>query len=252
MMIDTHCHIHDVKAFPDGDAEVVAAKAVGVEKIIVVGVNPADWPVATAFTEKHDGVHAICGWHPNYTADYDPTDLPILIKNLRHPKVVALGEIGLDYHWDHSPHTQQHKALRDQLKLAREVRLPVVFHAREAYGDLLDVLEKQEPNKYLFHCWAGNIDEARRGLQMGAYFGVDGPITYKKADELRAVIKFIPPHKLMLETDSPYMAPHPHRGKQNRPNYIPLIRDAVAELHGMTHEELDLQIAQNVKDFFGI
>ena len=155
-------------------------------------------------------------------------------------------------HWDYSPSTQQHKALRDQLKLAREVNLPVVFHAREAYSDLLDVLEKQEPHRYLFHCWAGNIDEARRALRLGAYFGVDGPVTYKKADELRAVIKFIPPHKLVLETDSPYMSPHPHRGEQNRPSYIPLILRVVAELHGKTETEMAEQIETNVKDFFGI
>ena len=138
--------------------------------------------------------------------------------------------------------------------------MPVVFHAREAYADLLDVLEKLKaksppempPLKYLMHCFAGTLEDARRALRLGCFFGVDGPITYKKADDLRAVIKLIPPHKLLLETDSPYMSPVPYRGKPNQPAYIPIINRAVAELHGMTEDEFAEQASLNCKDFFGI
>lgn len=249
-MIDTHCHIHDLEHFPDPEKVVQEALHAGVEKIVLVGVNPEDWPKAIAFAERFDSVYAIVGWHPNYTADYDAADLPILIKYLRHPKVVALGEIGLDYHWDYSPHTQQHKALRDQLRVAEDYNKPVVFHAREAYSDLLDVLEKIPPRPYLFHCFTGTKVDMRRALRLGALFGCDGPITYKKADELREVFRLIPPHKIVLETDSPYMAPHPYRGKQNSPALLPHINQVLAELHEMTPEEMSDQTDLNASDFF--
>jgi TatD DNase family protein len=252
MMIDTHCHIHDEKHFPDPDAEIAFANSQSVERIVVVGVNPEDWPKAVAFAEKYEGVYAICGWHPNYTADYDPMELPRLINILKHPKVVALGEIGLDYHWDYSPHTLQRQALRDQLRVAADMNMPVVFHAREAYSDLLDVLEQLPPVPYLFHCFAGTKEDMRRALRLGAMFGCDGPITYKKADELRQVFKLIPPHKIVLETDSPYMSPVPHRSKPNRPGYVPLMNKVLAELHDMTEEEMAEQTTLNAKDFFGI
>lgn len=251
MLIDTHCHIQNPENFDDPDAVVEAARAAGVEKIVVVGCEPKDWLTVEAFVEKHDQVYGICGWHPNYTLEFDPIELPKLIRVLKHPKVLALGEIGLDYHWDYSPPMIQMEALRVQLKLAEEMNLPVVFHAREAYSDLLDVLEKRPKLKYLFHCFAGTRDDARRALRLGAYFGCDGPITYKKADELRDVFAFIPPHKIVLETDSPYMSPEPFRGKPNTPSNIPIINKKLAELHGMTEEEMAAQTSQNAQEFFG-
>jgi TatD DNase family protein len=250
MMFDTHCHIHDASHFPDAAAEVEFARSQGVNQIVVVGVNPEDWPRAVGFAEQFDEVYAICGWHPNYTADYDPIELPRLINVLRHPKVIGLGEIGLDYHWDYAPTSIQQKALRDQLRIAQDTGKPVVFHAREAYSDLLDVLEQYPPMPYLFHCFAGTKEDMRRALRLGSLFGCDGPITYKKADELREVFRLIPPHKIVLETDSPYMSPVPHRGKPNRPGYVPLINAALAELHGMTPEEMAEQTTLNARDFF--
>ena len=251
MLIDTHCHIQNLENFDDPDQVVADALAAGVEKIVVVGCEPNDWRTVTEFIEKHENVYGICGWHPNYTAEYDPIELPKLIKVLRHPKILALGEIGLDYHWDYSPHTLQIQALKDQLRVSEDYNKPVVFHAREAYSDLLDILEKAPPRKYLFHCFAGTKDEARRALMLGAWFGCDGPITYKKADELREVFKFIPLHKIVLETDSPYMSPEPSRGKPNTPANIPIINKKLAELHGMTEEEMADQTTLNAKDFFG-
>lgn len=250
MLIDTHCHIQNPENFEDPDAIVALAREAGVEKIVVVGCEPKDWQTVLSFVEKHDDVYGICGWHPNYTADYDPIELPKLIRVLKHPKILALGEIGLDYHWDYSPPIVQTLALKDQLRVAQDAKMPVVFHAREAYSDLLDILEKQPPMKYLFHCFAGTKDEARRALRLGAWFGCDGPITYKKSEELREVFAFIPPHKIVLETDSPYMSPEPFRGKPNTPANIPIINRKLAELHGMTEEEMAAQTTQNAQDFF--
>jgi TatD DNase family protein len=251
MLIDTHCHLHDEESFPDPEPALQAAREAGVERIVVVGVNPPDWKKAVACAERFDAVFAIVGWHPNYTADYDRQSLSELASLLAHPKVLALGEIGLDYHWDYSPVETQRRALADQLDLAVELDLPVVFHAREAYSDLLDVLEKRAPQRYLFHCFAGNADEADRAVALDAYFGVDGPITYKKADELRSVIARLPKERVVVETDSPYMAPVPYRGKPNQPAYVALVAEALAKLWSVPQSEAAEVTTRNAARFFG-
>lgn len=178
MFVDTHCHIHHPGYFGDPDSEVALARENGVERIVVIGVDPEDWPLAIAFAERHDGVYAACGWHPNATEAYDPSRLAELVPILRHPKCVALGEIGLDYHHAFSPRETQLRALNDGLYLAAEAGKAVVFHAREAYSDLLDLLESRDPRPYLFHCFVGDDVEADRAMALGAMFGLDGPITY--------------------------------------------------------------------------
>jgi TatD DNase family protein len=165
---------------------------------------------------------------------------------------VALGEIGLDYHWDYATPDQQRIALLDQLELARKLAKPVVFHCRDAYPDLLTILEEQPTHRYLFHCFAGNQEDARRALALGAMFGVDGPITYKKADALREVIAMIPRDRLVLETDSPYMAPTPHRGKPNRPAFVPFVNEGLAATLGISQEECASLTTANAKRFFGL
>ena len=251
-LYDTHCHIHDLSNFPDPNTTLSMAREAGVGHINVVGVNPDDWDTAVSFARMHPGVHAICGWHPNYTAEYDPIEIPRLTALLRLPEVVALGEIGLDYHWDYSPPSVQHKALRDQLKIAEQYKKPVVFHAREAYSDLLDVLEKSPRMPFLLHCFAGTKEEARRAMRLDCYFGVDGPVTYKKADDLRAVIRIMNPERIVLETDSPYMSPVPYRGKPNQPAYLTNVNETIAEILGITPEECADLTTQNAKRFFGI
>lgn len=251
-MIDTHCHIHDVKAFPDPAATLERAAQAGIDRVIVVGVNPEDWARAIAFAERFENAYAIVGWHPNYTAEYDPSSLAQLEDLMSHPKVKALGEIGLDYHWDYAPHSVQRQALIDQLDLADRLDKPVVFHAREAYSDLLDILEQRPPHPYLFHCWAGNAEEASRAAKLDAYFGVDGPITYKKADELREVFAGLPHNRLVTETDSPYMAPVPHRGKPNEPAYVSLINAALAGCLGIPEAECARITTENGERFFGM
>lgn len=252
MLVDTHCHIHHPGYFDDPDAEVALAREAGVERIVVIGVDPEDWPRAIAFAERHEGVYAACGWHPNATADYDSARLTELVEALRHPKCVALGEIGLDYHHAFSPPEVQHRALRDGLYLAAETGKPVVFHAREAYSDLLNVLEKRESHPYLFHCFVGSDEEARRALDLGALFGFDGPATYPKSVALRETFARIPLDRIVLETDAPYLAPVPHRGKTNRPAYIPLLGAKLAEIHGITLDEVERVTTANAFRFFGL
>lgn len=249
-MIDTHCHLHDAEAFPDPATEVALAHEMGVDRIFVVGVNPPDWDKALAMADRFEEVYAILGWHPNYTADYDSAQLPVLEKALSHPKVLALGEIGLDYHWDYSPVLVQHKALSEQLELARRLGKPVVFHAREAYGDLLDILEKAPRHPYLFHCFAGDKMEAKRAMALDATFGVDGPITYKKAEDLRQVVSLLPRDRVVIETDSPYLTPVPHRGKPNRPAYVAHVAEALARLWDVAADEAARITTENAERFF--
>lgn len=251
MLIDTHCHLNDAKAFPDPRAEIDAALALGVERLIVVGTAPADWERAVALAEAHPEVWAIAGWHPNYTAEYDKATLGRLREILSHPRVLALGEIGLDYHWAYAERTVQHAALRDGLDLAAETGKPVVFHAREAYSDLLDVLEARPPHAYLLHCFAGSLEEGKRAAALGARFGVDGPVTYPKAEELRSVLRELPFESLVVETDAPYMAPVPYRGKPNRPAYVRHVAEGLAAALGRSYEEVAAQTTATAGEFFG-
>ena len=250
MLIDTHCHLQDPEAFPDPEAEIRLAREAGVERVIVVGVNLEDWGRAIAFAERFDEVFALVGWHPNYVTGYTLASLDRLRDLLSHPKVLALGEIGLDYHWDFAPREMQHRALRHQLDIAKELDLPVVFHAREAYPDLLDVLSEYLPLRTLFHCFAGTAEDAARAVSYGSYFGVDGPVSYKKADELRSVLRTIPRDRLVIETDSPYMSPVPFRGKPNRPAYVAEVNAALSVCLDLSVEACADLTTANAERFF--
>lgn len=234
VLFDTHCHLNDPKAFPNPEQAIREAKEVGVELLTIIGVEPESNLRAKEIAERHDGVTFVAGRHPNYAADYDPKELDALSELLDHPKCVALGEIGLDYHWDYALPEQQLRCTLDQLELARAKNKPVVIHCREAYPDLLSILERVPAHDYLFHCFAGDADDARRAIDLGAYFGVDGPITYKKSEGLRELVKHLPQDRIMLETDSPYLTPEPYRGKPNSPKLIPLVNAKLAECLGLS------------------
>lgn len=249
-MIDTHCHLNAADAFPDPDRVLDEARASGVHGFLIVGVDLAGSHRALEIAERHDDVWAIIGHHPNYAHQYKSEMLGEYRELLGHPKAKALGEIGLDYHWDFATRDEQMACLLPQLDLAVELQIPVVFHAREAYSDLLDILESRSGHDYLFHCFGGNAEEARRAMALDATFGVDGPITYKKADELRAVIAELPRDRVVVETDSPYMAPVPHRGKPNTPAFIPLILQGIADLWKTALSDAEAITDANARRFF--
>lgn len=250
-VIDTHCHLNDPEAFPDVASEIQEARRNGVDRMVVVGVQPVEWARTVALTEEHPELFCILGWHPNYTAEYDEARLAELEVLLGRSKALALGEIGLDYHWDYSPPQVQARALIAQLDLAERLELPVVFHAREAYSDLLNVLEARPQRPYLFHCFAGDANDAGRAMALDAYFGVDGPISYKKADALREIVRSLPRDRVLTETDAPYMTPVPHRGKPNRPAYVRHVTEALAETLGITLEQCEEVTTENAVRFFG-
>lgn len=248
MLIDTHCHLNDAEAFPDPRAAIEEAQAAGVERLIVVGIDLESSLRAVELAEAFDGVYATVGWHPNYAHEFDGRALLDIEALLSHPRVVALGEIGLDYHWDFATPEQQERCLLAQLELVTD--LPVVLHCRKAYPALLDVLERQQPRRWVFHCFSGDGVDASRSKRLGGWFGVDGPITYKKSEVLRALVRNLPTDHLLIETDSPYMTPHPHRSERNRPALLPLINRGLAEALEVTAEECAALTTRNAMDLF--
>ncbi|MBX3113610.1 MAG: TatD family hydrolase [Fimbriimonadaceae bacterium] len=250
MMIDTHCHLNDRKGFPDPAIAIRQAVEAGVEKIVVVGID-RDWSEkAVALAEAHEEVFAVVGWHPTSAAKYNREELAIIRDLAAHPKVVAIGEIGFDFYWDYSTLEQQTVCLCDQLDLAEELDLPVVFHCREAYPALLDVLEKRPIRPYLLHCFAGNLDDAKRAIALDCTFGVDGPVTYKKADDLRECMRFIGIDRIVLETDAPWLSPVPYRGKPNHPAYLGYIRDGLASCLDLSQDEVAKKTTDNARRFY--
>ena len=251
MLVDTHCHLN-LKEFADPEAAIGDAREHEVTRMIVIGVDVASSRRAIEIAEEHDGVYAVVGVHPNYACDYQTSDINTLEQMLAHAKVVAIGEIGLDYHWHYATREQQRVALSAQLDLADRLREPVVFHCREAYPDLLTFLETRQKGKWLFHCFAGDMEDARRAIALDAYFGVDGPITYPKAHGLREVVQSLPHDRIVIETDAPYLSPQPFRGKPNKPGYVRYVNAGLAATLGLTIEECAALTTANAERFFGI
>lgn len=251
-LIDTHCHLNLPDCFPHPDPvfRECAEADIG---LILVGVDIETSRRAVELAEARQGVWAIIGIHPNYSHQEKPDDMGALADLIDHPKTVALGEIGLDFHWDFATQDEQRRSLGVQLDLAERKGVPVVFHCREAYPELLDFLEARNPGvPMLFHCFAGNSGEADRALALECRFGVDGPLTYKKAEGLREIVASLPRDRVVLETDSPYLTPAPFRGKPNRPTLLPLICDELARVWGIPGEEAAQITTENARSFFRI
>jgi TatD DNase family protein len=252
MLIDTHCHLNDVEAFPDPAQAIAEAQEAGVQAFIVVGVDLESSQRAIDLAHQFECVYATVGWHPNYSASYTSDKLEELERLAQDPKVVAIGEIGLDFHWKEASFDQQRLALLDQLSLALKLNKPVIFHCRNAYNELIEILKQQPKNRFLFHCFSGNQNDADELLKLNCWFGVDGPITYKKADDLRTIVRTLPSNRILIETDSPWMAPHPFRGKPNHPSWLPYINHGLADTLGISDLECAELTTQNARVLFGI
>lgn len=231
LWMDTHCHLNFREDFPNPEDTLAKAQENGVIAFVVVGCDTETSRIAVELADSFEKVYASVGWHPNYSAHYKKSELKKIEELSRHPKTIAIGEIGFDYYRTYATHEQQRTCLLDHLHLALEKDLPVVFHCREAYDDLLTEIEKLEaqPCAKVLHCYSGNLEQAKRAPTLDCNFGVDGPITYKNAETLRRIVSQIPLERILLETDSPYLAPHPYRGKKNEPAMLPLIGTALAE-----------------------
>jgi TatD DNase family protein len=229
---DSHCHI----PYEGVDESVIdEARAAGVTRMITVGTDAEQSAAAIAVAQRHDGVWATVGLHPHDAVN----GVDSIVALVGQDKVVAIGECGLDYHYDHSPRDQQRAAFAAQIALAHEHDLALVIHTREAWDDTFDILAAERmPHRTVFHCFTGGPAEARRALDLGASLSFSGIVTFKAAGELREAAALCPLERVLVETDSPYLTPVPHRGERNRPALVPLVGAAVAGAKGLSVEEV--------------
>lgn len=246
---DDHCHLHGREADGGPAAAVADARAAGVERMITVGCDVADSRAAIEVAAAHDGVWATAGVHP-HEARHGLDGLEAL---LAEPTVVAVGECGLDFHYDHSPRDAQREVFAAQIALAHTHRLPLVIHTREAWADTFDVLAAEGvPERTVFHCFTGGAEEARRCLELGAHLSISGIVTFPSADDVREAVAACPLDRLLVETDSPYLAPVPHRGRRNRPALVPLVGAMVAEVQGRPVDEVAAATWATAEAFYGL
>ena len=234
MWCDSHCHVPYDNLGPEALEE---ARAAGVTRFVTVGTDAAQSEAALDLAATHEGVWATVGLHPHDASAGVQTVEPLV---RGQEKLVAIGECGLDYHYDFSPRTAQRQAFAAQVELARRHGLALVVHTREAWDDTFDILRGAgAPSRTIFHCFTGGPREARRALDTGAWLSFSGIVTFKNAGEIREAAVLCPVERLLVETDSPYLAPVPHRGKPNSPKFVPLVGAAVAALRGMAVEEVE-------------
>lgn len=253
LIFDTHAHYDDAQFDADREALLSAMPENGVGLILDPGCDLESSRAAIALAEQYPHVYAAVGYHPENCAPYTDADLDILRRLAQHPKVVAIGEIGLDYYWEQNPPKAfQQAVFRAQLALTRELDLPVIVHDREAHADCLAIVKEFPGVRGVFHCYSGSVEMARELWKLGWYTGFDGPVTYKNARKTVEVAAEVPLERLLLETDSPYMAPVPVRGTRNDSRNIAHIAAKIAEVRGMTADEVIRIAADNGKRLFGI
>ncbi|MBP3953497.1 TatD family hydrolase [Bacillus suaedae] len=254
MLFDTHVHLN-AEQFTDDVEEVISrAKAAGVGHMVVVGFDELTINKALELIERYDELYAAVGWHPVDAIDMTDDHLNWLESLASHPKIVALGEMGLDYHWDKSPKDIQKEVFRKQIQLAKKVKLPIIIHNRDADQDIVTILKEEQANEVggIMHCFGGSVEIARECLDMNFYISLGGPVTFKNAKRPKQVAKEIPMDRLLIETDCPYLAPHPYRGKRNEPAYVKLVAEQIAELKEVSFEEISRQTTANAIRLFGI
>lgn len=247
MLIDTHAHLDSKKFDDDREAVIARAFASGVERIVNIGFNRETIPTTLALAEAYDRIYAAVGWHPQDAVSMRPEDLDWLEELTRHPKVVAIGEIGLDYYWDTSPKDVQQQVFREQIRLARRVGKPIIIHNREAHADVVRLLKEEKAAEVggIMHCFSGSWEIARECLNMNFHISFGGPVTFKNAVKPKEVLARVPMDRLLLETDCPYLTPHPHRGKRNESSYIHFVAKSAAEIKGVEVQEIIEITGQN-------
>lgn len=255
MFFDTHAH-YDDKAFDeDRDSLLAALPEAGVTLVIDPGCDVKSSRAAIELAARYEHVYAAVGIHPEELGDFTEENLNEIAHLARDGKCVAIGEIGLDYYWekDEDRRALQRRIFIRQLDLARELHMPVCIHDRDAHGDTLAILKKEGKGiRGVLHCYSGSYEMARELIKMGWYIGVDGPLTFKNAAKLPEIVKAMPMERLLVETDAPYMAPVPMRGKRNEPAYVRFVAEKVAELRGMTLDEVAEKTTENAVQLYGL
>lgn len=254
MLFDTHAHLNAEQYNEDLEQVIERAKSEKVEKIVVVGFDRPSITRAMELIEEYDFIYAAIGWHPVDAIDMTDEDLAWIKDLSQHEKVVAIGEMGLDYYWDKSPKDVQKEVFRRQIALAKEVKLPIVIHNRDATEDVVTILKEEGAAEVggIMHCFTGSLETAKACMEMNFYISFGGPVTFKNAKKPKEVVKEIPSDKLLIETDCPYLTPVPFRGKRNEPSYVKYIAEQIAELREISFEELAELTTKNAKKVFRI
>lgn len=254
MLFDTHAHLNAEQYNEDLEQVIERAKSEKVEKIVVVGFDRPTITRAMELIEEYDFIYAAIGWHPVDAIDMKDEDLAWIKDLSQHEKVVAIGEMGLDYYWDKSPKDVQKEVFRRQIALAKEVKLPIVIHNRDATEDVVTILKEEGAAEVggIMHCFTGSLETAKACMEMNFYISFGGPVTFKNAKKPKEVVKEIPSDKLLIETDCPYLTPVPFRGKRNEPSYVKYIAEQIAELREISFEELSELTTKNAKKVFRI
>ena len=256
-LIDSHAHIDFPQFAEDREAMLDRARAAGISTLLAIGSGPGPEKLDAAipFAEQHDWIYATVGTHPHEAKDLTHGHLERLAELAKHPRVIAYGEIGLDYFYDHSPRDVQARVFREQMELAAKAKLPIIIHCRDAWSDCLDMLEDNWRATGLggiLHCFTSTLEDARRGLDMGFLISFAGNSTYPKAQNLRDVAKALPLENLLIETDSPFLAPQPYRGKRNEPAYVGEVAKAIGSVRNLAAEDVALATSGNFRRFFGL
>ncbi len=256
MLIDSHCHLDSKEFDSDRDAVIERAMEAGVTRMVVIGTGngPPDLEAGIRLADRNDCIWATVGVHPHDAAKAEAATFKHLSSLLRHPRIVGLGEIGLDYHYDFSPRDVQKAVFLEQLSIAADARKPIIIHTREAWGDTLDLLDKHwKPHGLpgIMHCFSGGAEEARRCLEIGFYLSFGGIVTYPKALDVQQAAGEVPLNRILVETDAPYLAPVPKRGKRNEPALMVHTVAKLAQLRGISTDEIAAVTTRNFGDLTG-
>jgi TatD DNase family protein len=254
MLIDTHCHLDDRRFDYERQKTIARAREIGVSRFITIGCDIANSIRAMSISIVHPDVYFSSGIHPHEAAKAPQNFMEQLRIVASHHKCVAIGECGLDYYHNHSPKEAQQRVFKNQIQLAHELKKPLVIHVRDAWEDCLSILEeyKQLRTKTVIHCFTGTLAQAKMMVDLGCVLSISGVVTFKEPGELHKVVTQIPLDHLLVETDSPYLAPVPYRGKRNEPAFVFFVAQKIAELRGILVDEVILQTGKNAQSIFGI
>lgn len=252
MLFDTHAHLDDAKFQGETEEIITRAWEKGVSLILNVGYNLHHARQSIALAEKYDFLYAAVGLHPSDAKDADDTFWEEIKKLVVHPKVVALGEMGLDYYWDNCPRDVQGQVFRKQIRLAKELNLPIIIHDRDAHQDVLTIVREEGAQQVggIFHAFSGSWEMAQEVMDLGFYISIGGPVTFKNARKILEVVEKAPLESLLIETDCPYLTPHPYRGKRNEPGYVHLVAEKIAEIKKTSFEEVAAATKENGMKLF--
>ncbi|MCF8010141.1 MAG: TatD family hydrolase [Clostridiales bacterium] len=253
-LIDTHVHLFDEQYNEDRELVIQRFQENGIKKVICVSFNMETIKQAVTIAEKYDFIYASAGVHPHHAQEVSSGYLDIISEWNEHPRIVAIGEIGLDYYRDNSQREEQRKVFREQLALARELEKPVIIHDRDAHEEILEILKKDGVGraKGVMHCFSGDCDLAKECMELGFYISIAGPVTFKNAHKIKEVAAYVPLDCLLVETDCPFLSPEPYRGKRNEPAHVRFVAEKIAAIKDITLENLAGATNNNAARLFGI